>query len=67
MQGYRDGVKHQEGRIKGSCNFVHLCCVIIPCFFLFGYSRHSYIPLHFERFAFIVKDSWQIQKYHTKA
>ena len=77
-RGYRDGVKHQKGRNKGSlhskdaqsymtpslylclilikqdigmvsCSFVHLCCVMTPCFFLFGASRHPYIPFSFWR------------------
>ena len=35
-----------------SCSFVQLCCVITPCFFLFGASSHPYIPLHFEEMTF---------------
>ena len=34
-----------------SCSFVQLCCVMTPCFFLFGASSHpyiNYIPLHLE-------------------
>ena len=32
-----------------SCSFVQLCCVMTPCFFLFGASSHPYIPLSFWR------------------
>ena len=28
------------------------CCVMTPCFFLFGASSHPYIPLHFEKMIF---------------
>ena len=35
-----------------SCSFVQLCCVMTPCFFLFGASSHPYIPLHFEEMIF---------------
>ena len=32
-----------------SCGFVPLCCIMTPCFFLFGASSHPYIPLSFWR------------------
>ena len=35
-----------------SCSFVHLCCVMTPCFFLFCASSHPYIPLYFEEMIF---------------
>ena len=28
-----------------SCGFVHIWCVMTPCFFLFSASSHPYIPL----------------------
>ena len=97
--GYRDGLKYQKGRNKGSlhskvaqsymtpslylcfivykgsfisnkdigmasCSFVQLCCVMTPCFFLFGASSH---PFHFEEMIFpLVLEYEHVAKVYTE-